>query len=59
METIIVEDHSMAASLSRDFGLVGHSWTPFREGLIHPSPFSRFRRILRSILTCAYTPARV
>jgi hypothetical protein len=37
VEAVIVEDRSMAASLSRDFGLVGHSWTPFREWLIHPA----------------------
>jgi hypothetical protein len=37
VEAVIFEDLSMAASLSSDLGLLRHSWTLFREWLIHPA----------------------
>jgi hypothetical protein len=37
MDTIIVEDLSMAAALSGDLGLRWDVWTPFREWPIHPA----------------------
>jgi hypothetical protein len=37
VDAVILEDPSIAASLSGDLGFLRHPWTPFREWLIHPA----------------------
>jgi hypothetical protein len=59
VEAVILEDLSMATSLSSDFGFLGHSWTLLREWLVHPAFSSLVLVILQIILTPAHTPTRV
>jgi hypothetical protein len=59
VEAVILEDLSMATSLSSDFGFLEHSWTLLREWLVHPAFSSLVLVILQIILTPAHTPTRV